>query len=170
MLPEFIEAAAGGQGDVHQVDGDNALVEAAVILGLAVLVDIRRQEAAAAHAGVAVALSVFVHLELQHFLLRDIIRDHPLGGTLGGQLGQVEVGGVLGDIVLLQHINQLGERRGDPDALLILDALIALAERLFNDDGQVLLFLRDSLASPRYIKTVINGAWPLVVISVTTWY
>ena len=87
------------------------------------------------------ALSVFVHLELQHFLLRDIIRDHPPGGTLGGQLGQVEVGGVLGDIVLLQDINQLRERRGDPDALLILDALIALAERLFNDDGQVFLFL-----------------------------
>ena len=43
----------------------------------------------------------------------------------------------------------------------------ALVERLFDDDGKVLLLLL-VLASPRYMKTVTNGACPFVVISVTT--
>ena len=31
-------------------------------------------------------------------------------------------------------------------------------------------FSRSFLASLRYMKTVMNGAWPLVVMRVTTWY
>jgi hypothetical protein len=92
-LPELVEIAAGGQRHVHQVDRDDALVEAAVVLGLAVFVHIRRQEAAAAHAGVAVAVAVFVHLELEHLLLADVVGHHALGRALGGQLGQIVVGG-----------------------------------------------------------------------------
>ena len=48
-----------------------------------------RQEAAAAHADVAVALAVFVHLQLQHLLLRDVVGNHPLGGALGRQLREI---------------------------------------------------------------------------------
>ena len=53
------------------------LIETAVVFGLAGLgVHIGGQEAAAAHAGVAVALAVLVHLELQHLLFGDIVRNH----------------------------------------------------------------------------------------------
>ena len=41
------------------------------------------------------------------------------------------------DIVFIQNINQLRESRGDPYALLILDALHALAEDFLNDHGQI---------------------------------
>ena len=141
-LPELFKVAPRAQGHVHQVDGDDALVEPAVVFGLVGLgVHVGGQEAAAAHAGVAVALAVFVHLQLQHLLFRDIVGHHPLGGALGGQLGQIIIGGAGADVVLLQHIDQLGEGRGDPHPRLVLDALVALADGLLDDDGQVGLFL-----------------------------
>ena len=43
-LPEQIQVAAGGQRHVRQVDRDHALIEPAVVLGLAVFVDIGGQE------------------------------------------------------------------------------------------------------------------------------
>ena len=69
-LPELVQIAAGGEGHIRQVDGDHALIEAAVVLVLAGLVvlgvgnvadtrigeAVRRQEGAAAHAGIDVAL------------------------------------------------------------------------------------------------------------------
>ena len=140
-LPELVHVTAGGQGHVHQIDGNDALVEAAVVLGLAVFVHIGGQEGTAAHAGVAVALAVGIHLQLQHLLLGDVVGDHALGGALGGQAGQVPVGGILGDVVLFQNVDELGECGGDPDALLILDALVALAQGLLDDDRQILLLL-----------------------------
>ena len=136
-LPELIKIAAAGQGHVHQIDGDNTLVKAAIVLRLAVLVDIGGQEAAAAHAGEAVALAVLVDLVFQHLLLADVVGHHPLGGALGGELGQVVVGLTLIDVVVLQHVDELGEGGGDPDTGLVLDALVALAQHLLNDDGQV---------------------------------
>ena len=139
QLPELVKIAAAGQCHIHQIDRDNALVETAVILGLAVLVQIGGQEAAAAHAGKAMALAVGIDLVLQHLLFTDIVGHHPLGGALGGQLGQVVVGLALIDIVIFQHIDELGEGGGDPDAGLVLDALIALAEHLLNDDGEIRL-------------------------------
>ena len=45
------------------------------------------------------------------------------------------------DVVLLEHVDELGERRGDPHAGLVLHALVALAERLLDDDGEVVLLL-----------------------------
>ena len=152
-LPELIHVAARGQRHVGQVDRHNALVEPAVILGLARLVvlgaghvvpavarTVGRQEAAAAHAGVHVAVTLGLalgQLVFPHLLLADVVRHHPLGGALGGQLGQVEVGRAFADVVLLQHIDQLRERRGDPDAGLVLDALVALTQHLLDDDGQI---------------------------------
>ena len=140
-LPELLLVLAGGQGHIHQIDGDHTLIEPAVILGLAVFIHIGGQEGAAAHAGVAVAFAVLVNLQLQHLLLADVVRHHPLGGALGSQPGQIPVGGVLGDVVLLQHIDELGEGGGDPHALFILHALVPLAEHLLNDESQILLLL-----------------------------
>ena len=87
-------------------------------------------------------LAVLVHLEFQHLLFRDIVRHHALGSALGSQLGQVVVGGAGADVVLFQHIDQLGEGGGDPHACLVLHALIALPDGLFNNDGKVGLLLR----------------------------
>jgi hypothetical protein len=142
-LPELVHVAAGGQGHVHQVEGDDALIEAAVVLGLAVRlgIDIGRQEGAAAHAGVAVAVAVFVHLVFEHLLLGDIVGHHALGRALGGQLGEIVIGRVLVDVVLLEHVDELRERGSDPHARLVLDALIALVHGLLDDDCEVVLLL-----------------------------
>ena len=147
-LPELVQIAAGGQCHVRQVDGDHALIEAAVVLVLAGLVilgvgnvadtrvgeAVRRQEGAAAHAGIDVAL------QLPHLLLGDVVRHHAAGGAFGGQLCEIPVGGILGDVVLLQYVDQLGEGRGDPHAVLILHALIPLEQHLLDDHGQIFLF------------------------------
>ena len=71
------------------------------------------------------------------------------------------------NVIVLEYIDKLGECRGDPYAGLVLNALVALAKRLLHDHGKVMLLL-GLRASLRYIKTVTNGAWPLVVIRVTT--
>ena len=87
------------------------------------------------------AFPVFVDLQLQHLLFGDVVGDHPLGGALGGQPGQVPVRCALPDVVLLQDVNELGEGGGDPDAGFILDALAPLQEHFLDDHRQVLLFL-----------------------------
>ena len=93
-LPELVDVAAGGQSHVRQVDGDHALIEAAIVLVLAGLIvsgvgniahsgvgeAVGGQEGAAAHAG------VYVALQLLHLLFGNIVRHHALGGALGGQL------------------------------------------------------------------------------------
>ncbi len=102
------------------------------------------EEGAAAHAGVAVAVAGRLtcrEFVLLHLLLGDVVRDHALCRALCGELGEVEVRGILVDVVLLEHIDQLGEGRGDPDSLLVLDALVALAQRLLDDKGEVMLGL-----------------------------
>ena len=142
-LPELIKVAAGAEGHVHQVDGHDALIEAAIILGLAGLgVNIGGQEAAAAHAGIAVALAILVYLQLEHLLLGDVVGDHPLGGTLGSQLGQVVVGVTGVDVVIFQHVDEFGEGGGDPDTGLVLHTLITLTDGLLDDDGEVGFLLR----------------------------
>ena len=148
-FPELVHVPSGGQGDIGQIDGDNTLIEAAVILVLAGLIvagigdiahtgigkPVRGQEAAAAHADIDIAL------QFQHLLLGDIIRNHALGSTLGGQTGQIPVGSAFTHIILFQHINQLREGRGDPDTVLILDTFITLAQGLLDDHGKILLLL-----------------------------
>ena len=87
------------------------------------------------------ALAVFVHFQLEHLLFGDVVRHHALGGAAGGQLREVPVGGILVDVVLLEHVNELRERRRDPDALFVFHALIALAQRLLDDHGEVVALL-----------------------------
>ena len=101
-LPEFFDISLGAEGHIGKVDGDHTLIEAAVILGLVGLrVHIGGQEAAAAHAGIAVAAAVFINLQLQHFFLGDIVRYHAAGSALGGKLRQIVIGSVRADIILL---------------------------------------------------------------------
>ena len=152
-FPEFIRLTAGGQGHIRQVDGNNTLIEAAIVLRLARHIvlgvghvvpasagTVGGQKAAAAHAGkyIAVALGLTLRqLVFLHLFFADIVRHHALCGTFGGQLGQVEIGGAFADIIIFQHIDQLGECGGDPNALFILNTLVALAEHFFHDNGKV---------------------------------
>ena len=138
-LPELVHVPTGGERHIHQINGDNALIEATVILRLTVFVHIGCQEGAAAHTGIAVSLAVLVHLQLEHFLLADIIGHHPLCGAAGSKLRQVPVGRTLADIVLLQNIDKLRERRRDPNALFVLHTLITLQERLLDNQRKILL-------------------------------
>ena len=85
------------------------------------------------------ALSVFVDLQLEHLLFGDVVRHHALGRALCGQLRQIPELRILVDVVLLQHVDQLRERRRDPHALLVLHTLIALLEGLLDDHGQIVL-------------------------------
>ena len=157
-FPELVHFLAGGQRHIDKVQRHDALVEAAVILRLARLIvpgvghivpavagGIRRQKAAAAHAGVDIAVArrlALRELELPHFLFGDIVRHHAARRALRSQPRQVEILRILVDVVLLEHIDELREGRGDPHALFVLHALIALTERLLDDDGKIMLLLR----------------------------
>lgn len=121
-LPELIHVSTGGACNIHQIDGDNALIKSSVILRFIILIHIRREEGTTAHAWIAVALTVLVNLELKHLLLGNIIRHHSLCGTLCGKLCQIPVLTALSDIVFLQHVDQLRECRCDIYTLLIFDA------------------------------------------------
>ena len=156
-LPELIHVLMRAQRDIGQVDGHNALVKATVVLGLVRVIVQRvghvvksvtgavgRQEAAATHAGIAVAVArglALRQLELAHLLLGDVVGHHALGGALRSQLSQVEVRGILVNVIVLEHVDELGERRGDPHAGFVLNALIALTKRLLHNHGKVMLLL-----------------------------
>ena len=156
-FPELVHVLMRAQRDIGQVDSHNALVEATVILGLVRVIVQRvghvvksvtgavgRQEAAATHAGIAVAVArglALRQLELAHLLLGDVVGHHALGGALRSQLSQVEVRGILVNVIVLKHIDKLGERRGDPHAGFVLNALIALTKRLLHNHGKVVLLL-----------------------------
>ena len=104
-LPELIKRAAGRECHIHEVDGHHALIEPAVVFGLvrivvsgvcyvvpAVAGAVWREEAAAAHARVHVAMArrfALGELELLHFLLGNVVRHHALGGAAGGELREV---------------------------------------------------------------------------------
>ena len=112
-LPELLGIAAGGKRHVRKVDGHDALVETTVVLGFSRLVvlgtgnvvvavarAIRREEAAATHAGVDVALARLLALrqfKLAHLLGGDVIGHRALGRALGSKLrevGRASVSGV----------------------------------------------------------------------------
>ena len=134
-FPEAVHVAVGGAGHVHQVDGDYALVETAVVFMLAVgskAFGVGGEEAAAAHAGVYVAV-----LQALHDFGGNVVRYHSLGGAFRSQLGEVVVGGIVVDVVFVQHVNELREGRGNPYALFILHTLHSLAEHFFDNHGQV---------------------------------
>ena len=131
--PELLLVPAGQDAHLGQVQGDHALVEAALKLVVAVLVLPGRQEGAAAHGREHVALVV-----LPHLLGGDIVGIHTLGGALYGKLRDIVVLAALQAVVLVQHVDQLGEGGGDVDTLLVLDALQTLAQHLLHDHGVLL--------------------------------
>ena len=148
-IPELFDVAAGGERDVGQIDGHDALIEAAVILVLARLVvagvgdvaharvgeAVGREEAAAAHAGIHVAL------ELEHLLFADVIGHHAARRAFCGELGEIIVGRILVDVVLLERVDELREGGRDPHALLVLHTLVALEQHLLDDERKVTLLL-----------------------------
>ena len=133
QLPELLLIPPGQDADLGQVQGDHALVEAALELVVPILVLPGGEKGAAAHGGEHVALVV-----LPHLLSGDIVGVHPLGGALDGQLGNVVILAALQAVVLVQHVHQLGESGGDVDPLLVLDALQPLAQHLLYDHGVLL--------------------------------
>ena len=140
-LPELLHVAAGGERHIRQVDRHHALVKAAVVLRLPLVIHVRGEEGAAAHAGVAVAFAVLILLQLQHDLFADVVRHHALRGALSGELREVPVGRILVNVLLLKHIDQLREGRRHPDTLLVLHALDTLTERLLDDHREIVAFL-----------------------------
>ena len=141
-LPELIHISLGRTCHIHQIDRNNSLVETSVVLRLICLrIHIWCQETPAAHAGITMSLAILVHLQFQHLLLRYIIRNKALCGTLCRKLGQIPVLGILMDIILLQHIDQFRECRCNVHTLLILHTLNSLVQHLLNDCCQVRLGL-----------------------------
>ena len=86
-------------------------------------------------------------LQLTHLLLGDVVGHHALGRALCSHLGEIEVRRILMNVALLKHVDQLGERRGNPHAGFVFHALVALAQHLFDDHGQIVaLFFAARLA------------------------
>ena len=140
-LPEFLLVLAGRKRHVHQIDGNDALIESAVILRFSVLVHIRRQKAAAAHTGIAMPFAVLVHLVFQHLLFGNIIGHHSLRRTFRRQLGQIPIFRIFRDIIGFQHVNQLRESGRNPHARFVFHALNPLRQRFFDNHGKVRFFL-----------------------------
>ena len=140
-FPELIYVFVRGQTDIDEVDGDHALIESAVVLGLAVFVDVGGEERAAAHAGVAVTLAVLVNLVLQHYLFGNVVGYHALCRAFRRQYREVVVGVALVNVVVFEDVDELGERRRDPHALFVLYALMPLAQNLLDNHREVVLFL-----------------------------
>ena len=134
---------------VHEVYGDDALIETSVILGLAVFVHVRSEEGAAAHAGVALTVAVLVHLVFEHDLFADVIGDHAPCRAFRGKFGEVVVRAVLVNVALFENVYQFGESRSDVYAHFVLDALVTLAQHLLYDEREVL-----SLRAPARLAEV----------------
>ena len=135
-LPEPVHISFGRACHIHQIDGHHSLIESAVEFVAAVLVSLRilhRQERPTSHTGIYLSL-----LQFFHDLSGNIIRNHPLGRTLGSQFCQIPIGGLCRHIILIQHIDQLGEGRRDPHAFLILYSLHPLDQYFLDDHGKVI--------------------------------
>ena len=132
QLPELVLIPLGDDADLREVDGDDALVEAALELIVALFVLPRGEERAAPHGAEDVAL-----VDLAHLFGGDVVGVQPLGGTLDGELGDVVVLAALEAVDLVEHVHELGEGGGDVHALFVFDALVALAQDL-GDDHRVL--------------------------------
>ena len=143
-LPECVHIPTRATCYIHQIDGDDTLIEAAVVFLTLDPVpcichifggSISSKERAAAHT------RPHATLEFLHNLCRDIIRDHTLCSTLCSQFSQPIVCGSGVDIVFIQHINQLRECRSNIRTNFIFDTFDALLQRLFDNNSQVITSL-----------------------------
>ena len=132
-FPETLHISIRRTCNINEVDGNNTLVETSIILMLAgnIATDVSdilliagsvigSQEASASHARVYIALITL------HDLSGDIVRNHTLCSTFCSEHGKIVEGAVGSYIVLIENVDDLRECRGNPYALLILDALNTL--------------------------------------------
>ena len=134
-FPEFIHISFCRASYIHKVDGYNALVETAIIFMSAVFSESFRiggEEAAATHAGKNV--TVFV---LFHDFSGNIIGNKTFCRTFRSQFRQFIIRGIGMDIILIEYINEFRERRSNPYALFIFDALHSLEKYFFDNHGKI---------------------------------
>ena len=162
--PECFFILVGRQRHINEVDSNNTLIEASVILRLAIIVfgigdivpaiagTVRSQEAAASHAGIHIAVSfcfAFGQFVLAHFLFTDIIRNHTASGTFCCHLREVEERLPLLNVIVLQNVDELRERRSDIHADLVLYAFVALTKHFFDAQSEVVL---QNLVLPCFVQ------------------
>ena len=135
-LPELLHISVGRTCHIDQIDRHNTLVETAIELVASVCIALRilnGQERTASHTRVNISV-----LHLLHDLCGNVIRNHALCSALCSKLRQMPILGILGDVVLVKHIDQLRECRGDPHALLVLDTLHTLNHHFLDDQSKVI--------------------------------
>ena len=126
-LPEFLFVALCEYAYLGKIDRHDTLIEPALEFVVAVFVLPRGEERTAPHRREYVAFVM-----LAHFLCRNVIGVKTLGRTLDRKLGEVVVLSAFKTVVLVQNVNEFGERRRDVDALFVLDTLIALFQYLLD--------------------------------------
>ena len=98
-LPELVHISLCRACHIHQIDGYHALIETAVELMASILIPLgilHRQEGAASHAWIYIAL-----LQLFHDFCGYIIRDHAFCRTFCGKLRQVPIFRILCNIIFI---------------------------------------------------------------------
>ena len=131
--PELFFIALCQNTNLWKVQGYNTLVETSFPFIISVLILPWREERTASHTRVNISV-----LHLLHDLCGNVIRNHALCGALCSKLRQMPILGILGDVVLVKHIDQLRECRGDPHALLVLDTLHTLNHHFLDDQSKVI--------------------------------
>ena len=132
-LEEFFFVAIGEDTDLRQVQGDDAHVETAVEFVIALFIFPGAEEGPAAHGAEDVAFVGFAHL-----LGRNIVGIHAFCRTFSRQFGQIEVGAAFADVVFVQDVDEFRESRRNVDVGFVFDALDALAQQFFVDEGRFL--------------------------------
>ena len=79
------------------------------------------------------SVAVFVYLVFKHYLLGNIVGNHTLCRAFCRKLGEIEILSTGLNVILLKHVDKLGERGGNEYACLVLYALTALIESLLDD-------------------------------------
>ncbi len=129
-LPEFLLVTFRAAGHIHEIDGHRSLIETAIVFMTSIWIQayrVRSKESPAAHAG------IYIALQLPHDLGADAIRYHPFRRALGCQLCQIPIRSILGNVILVQNIDQFWECGGDPHTNFVLNPLEPLFQRLDND-------------------------------------
>ena len=128
-FPECVHIPTRATCYIHQIDGNNTLIEAAVVflpldpvscICYIFSSPIRSKERTASHTCPHTAF------ELLHNLCRNIIRNHTFCGTLRCQLSQVIIFRIRMDIILIKNINQLRKCRSNIHTNFIFDTFDTL--------------------------------------------
>ena len=73
-LPEPLQVTAGGKRHIHQVNGNNALIETAIKLWLIIFIMIYSQEGTTSHTWIAVSIFEFLHNLLGNIIWNKSLR------------------------------------------------------------------------------------------------